>query len=109
MRSSIMLRPSPLLDLFPCTARIRMSQESSLSSSQFFQLGFGDGRFLTLLRNAIPQVFHQLESLRSSEFEQRCKFGVHADNGHRYDDSIQPGNRWAAGQSLTTFPTPICP
>ena len=77
MTRSIMLRPGTLLDLFPCAARCRMREESLLAPPQFIALPIRDGQLRILLRDAVPEVFDQLQALCSRKLEERCEFGVH--------------------------------
>lgn len=80
MTRSIMLRPSMLLDLFPCASRSRMREETLLASPQLVALPIGNGQLRVFLRDAVPEVFDKLDSFGSCEREERCEFGVHVSN-----------------------------
>lgn len=54
-----------------------MLQKTLLAAAQFVALPIGDGGLFVFLRNAVPKVFDELETLGPSEFEERRKFRVH--------------------------------
>ena len=55
-----------------------MLQKTLFAAAQFVALPVGDRGLLVFLCNAVPKVFDELETLGSSEFEERRKFRVHA-------------------------------
>ena len=65
MTRSIMLRTSTLFDLFPGAAGRGVREEAFLTLSQLVALPLRDGQLRLFLRDAVPEVFDELESLGS--------------------------------------------
>lgn len=55
-----------------------MLQISLFATTKFVAFCIGYRRWRILLSDAVPQVFDELEAFSPSEFEERCKFRIHA-------------------------------